>query len=524
MGDTNKYAQWIVDNQDKQGTPEFETVAKAYKASKSSQPALKSYTAGESLQSAAEKGFGVGNMITQALEAAKHPVDTLSGLARAGAGGLDYLTGGILKETSPKERAINKEIAKKVGEDYAQYGTWEGAKRKFAEHPESVLSDLSTVLGGAGMATKGTKLGNLLTTASEYTNPLKPVEAVANLAGKGIGGVTTGLIGTTTGTSPETLRTAYQAGKEGNPAYWENLTGKANMEDVVDQARMGLQKMRQVKNEAYKSSMEALKNDKTMLGFEDVDNSLNEAYKQFAHGEGGLIKNTKVKSVLDDVNNALNEWKNSDNPLTRTPQAFDDMKQRVGGILESLPFNEKTARTAVGKVYNSIKDTIKAQAPTYEKTMKDYGEAAKLVDDIQSAFSLKDTNAMDTAIRKLQSLTRNNASTNYGNRLKLAEELKNVGGQDIMPALAGQATNDWFPRGMIGKGEELGVLGTLINNPSKAGRVLATLPIMSPKIMGATYYGLGKAAGKTPELPITVDQANKLALALYQMRNRQEEQ
>lgn len=39
-----KYAQWIVDNQDKQGTPEFETVAKAYEAARSqdaSMPTLK---------------------------------------------------------------------------------------------------------------------------------------------------------------------------------------------------------------------------------------------------------------------------------------------------------------------------------------------------------------------------------------------------------------------------------------------------------------------------------------------------
>ena len=33
-----KYAQWIVDNKDKKGTPEFETVAKAYKIAKAEQP------------------------------------------------------------------------------------------------------------------------------------------------------------------------------------------------------------------------------------------------------------------------------------------------------------------------------------------------------------------------------------------------------------------------------------------------------------------------------------------------------
>ena len=39
MGDkAEKYAQWIVENKDKKGTPEFETVAKAYKLAKAEQP------------------------------------------------------------------------------------------------------------------------------------------------------------------------------------------------------------------------------------------------------------------------------------------------------------------------------------------------------------------------------------------------------------------------------------------------------------------------------------------------------
>lgn len=36
MADADKYAQWIVANQDKKGTPEFETVSKAYKAARQS--------------------------------------------------------------------------------------------------------------------------------------------------------------------------------------------------------------------------------------------------------------------------------------------------------------------------------------------------------------------------------------------------------------------------------------------------------------------------------------------------------
>src|SRR3990172_5183782 len=35
MASAKEYARWIVDNQDKEGTPEFETVAKAYQMSRS---------------------------------------------------------------------------------------------------------------------------------------------------------------------------------------------------------------------------------------------------------------------------------------------------------------------------------------------------------------------------------------------------------------------------------------------------------------------------------------------------------
>ena len=43
MASAEEYAKWIVENQDKQGTPDFETVAKAYQAAKMQQPREESY-------------------------------------------------------------------------------------------------------------------------------------------------------------------------------------------------------------------------------------------------------------------------------------------------------------------------------------------------------------------------------------------------------------------------------------------------------------------------------------------------
>jgi uncharacterized protein (DUF2342 family) len=39
MANAEAYARWIVENADKKGTPEFETVAQAYQAARAQQPA-----------------------------------------------------------------------------------------------------------------------------------------------------------------------------------------------------------------------------------------------------------------------------------------------------------------------------------------------------------------------------------------------------------------------------------------------------------------------------------------------------
>jgi hypothetical protein len=85
---------------------------------------------------------------------------------------------------------------------------------------------------------------------------------------------------------------------------------------------------------------------------------------------------------------------------------------------------------------------------------------------------------------------RNNVNTNYGQRQKLAETLINSGGQDFMPALAGQALNDAMPRGMqrFGVGSGGAALAATGNIPAAA--VLGAMS--SPRLMGEAFYGAGK--------------------------------
>ena len=96
--------------------------------------------------------------------------------------------------------------------------------------------------------------------------------------------------------------------------------------------------------------------------------------------------------------------------------------------------------------------------------MKGYEEASDLTKEIEKTLSLpKDARTgptIDTSLRKLQSVLRNNVSTNYGNRTELAKYLVNSGAPHLMEALAGQAANAWVPRGLAQLGARLGIEGT----------------------------------------------------------------
>jgi hypothetical protein len=173
---------------------------------------------------------------------------------------------------------------------------------------------------------------------------------------------------------------------------------------------------------------------------------------------------------------------------------LDALKQRVGAVLEGLdPAKEGQARKAVGDVYNSIKTQIGKQAPEYSRVMRDYSEASDLIREIEGTLSLGQKARADTAMRKLQSLMRNNVNTSYGFRGDLAQQLHAAGGQDIMPALAGQAMSDWMPRGIQRATAGSGGAGLALTGNIPAAVGLAA--VSSPRLVGESAYLAGQGAG-----------------------------
>ena len=448
----------------------------------------------EAIQNISQSAVQFGKNVVGAVTS---PVETAQGLGRVAYGAAQHAfpNAPLLKPealgVSPETAERSKQEASALAEGYRQrYGGWQNVKHTLATDPVGMMSDVSAVLNpiaaAAGAVPKAGKLASMLRTGEKITNPITVPVGAFNLGGTL---VSEGL-GKLTGVGGETVRNALRAGLEGKTAFWKNLTNQADFDEVVSVAKEGLAKMRQERNAEYQTNMANIKADKTVLGFDDIDQGLAKA-KELVGFEGQTYRK-KAAGYLQEVENEINRWRNLDPAKFHTAEGMDKLKQAIGEIIDTIPQENAKALGPASEVYNSIGGTIRKQAPEYDKVMRSYSDMNETIRELEKSLSLRKWDSVDTAMRKLQSLTRDNVNTNYGNRLQLAKELEKRGA-DVIPAVAGQAMSSWTPRGIQGA-----TLPTQAGIAGYAGGpmgVAATLGASSPKLVGATTYGAGLVAG-----------------------------
>ena len=350
---------------------------------------------------------------------------------------------------------------------------------------------------GSGAAVGGMSSG-MIDPESYQTGALlgaamPPGVKLAGKAGEGLRNLAAQALGSTTGTGDASIRAAFRAGKEGDQTFLKHMRGQAEFDDVVRDAKAGLEKMRLDRANAYKSGMVNIKNDATVLDMSPILQEV-QGIQQMGYYKGQPIQKN-ASSVVNDITETVNNWASLDPAQYHTPEGLDALKKAIGDIRDGTQFGTP-GRKAADQAYQAVKKQIEAQAPEYSNVMRDYSKASDALDEITKVLSLGDKASRDTAIRKLQSLMRNNAQTNYGNRINLARELEQKGGVSLEPALAGQTMNTWTPRGMTGAITKAafpfaGGGMALGGNPQMLPLLLAGAPLASPRAMGEALYGLG---------------------------------
>jgi hypothetical protein len=426
-----------------------------------------------------------------------------------------------------------------IREDYSQaYGTPDRFLQTIAEDPARPLLDLSLLgTGAAGAFRAGAgsiprtsgravRARSALEKAADVTQRTAEVVDPFAIAGRGLdiaGQAGSAVLGTTTGTGQRAVQEAYRAGRAGDEtaqAFYGQMMGES-ADPVIASAKQALENMRMNRGRDYRAGMVDIKNDKTVLNFNEVDQTL------ASIRDRGFFKGKQIdRSAADTwqkIDDLVQEWKAANPSEFHTPEGLDALKKAIGDIRDNLPFGTP-ARNVANNAYGAVRKQITDQAPGYSKVMKEYEEAASIINEIEGTLSLGKRAQADQSLRKLQSILRNNAYTAYGRRAELGDELSRSGAPNLIPQLAGQAFQPLAPRGLVGQG----TLATLAT--SALGGNFASLPAMaltSPRAVGETAYRAGRVAGapaafkrqlsrygsrlaqQNPDYAMAVDMANR---------------
>ena len=430
---------------------------------------------------------------------------------------------GIISLAIPGEQPSEK-YAVAVGEHFKnRYGGLENLKKTIAEDPAGFLLDASTVLTGGGtLAARSPGMIGAIGKASQRIDPVtvsaraarsiskalpstissvgevvlphsvsnkltSALDAIPKLPGKTISTISGDLL---TRTGAESVEQAFRSGKAGGEkltSFLKCLRQHDISSELVEQSRDAVAKLKEAKNIEYTKSWRRLDKDKDVLDFDSIEEAVNESTKIGKFKDKELTKDGAL--LKKDIQEIVDEWKNSDPELYHTPAGIDALKQKIYNLTDTIPSENRQSRLLVGNVYNAIKDRIKKEAPFYSDMMKDYENASTLIREIEHSLTGKSKTPIDTSIRKLQSIFRNNVSTNYGYRTKLAEKLEDAGADTLRSGLAGQAMSSWMPRGL---GSRLAVGGTAGAAATLSPTLAALLPFLSPRLTGEVVSGAGR--------------------------------
>jgi hypothetical protein len=370
------YAQWIIKNQDKQGTPEFETIANAYQAAKQQEASKFQFSGKEALKnlpgSIVQEGKNVIGAITE-------PVQTLKGIGNLALGIAEKATDGVQS---------HEKYADALSDYYAnKYGSKDAFLQELQNNPASILSDISMfVTGGASGAAKlaslskvGAKAAPALEKVAKVGTAIDPLNLAANTTMYGASKVIP------TSVAPGLYESAAKFSTTLSPAERTRITETA-LKNQIPLSYEGLG-MVQSKLTDLGDKMDTLITNATDKNIKIPATKVLESLKDVKKQSGGF----KIEAAQDikEINNIEKQFKTylKQNKITSvTPQQLQDFK---ADAYKRIDFGRAPEKPSLAKeeAYRAMAGSARQSLEGFMPELKDintqYGALRELQPNLQ---------------------------------------------------------------------------------------------------------------------------------------------
>ena len=417
-----------------------------------------------------------------------------------------------------------------------RYGSLDALQRTAIKDPVGIAGDLSLLLTGGGTAAARVpgllRFGEKVAAVGRAIDPLAGIVKIsteglpsAYTAAKarkpgmmeGVENIPSEAVGLPSGIGGQAVREAAGAGFErgmaGKPtprseAFTEGMRRPGeSAETIVDAARGAVAKLREQAGVAYRQAMQNFGQNPVPLDIDVVRQRMAKIKPRNYDAMVNAPNRPRQHVAWEQMNDTVNYYAQQamQDPSLLEPMAMDAFKQDLYDIGSKIggAYDRDAARIAK-TAYTAVRQELVKHDPVYADIMKNYEKAAVEARELEDMFSLGQARGkpvkVDTAARKLQSIMRNNANTNYGMRTKRGERLAELDETGTLTAstagqMASAPTARGITRGVVAGGTVPGAGIAAALNPAT---LFASVPLMaatSPRLTGELAYGAGRLTG-----------------------------
>lgn len=264
--------------------------------------------------------------------------------------------------------------------------------------------------------------------------------------------LTTWVLWLTTGTSPDTIRTALKSA--GTPDFTKALRGEITDLDVLRNTEKALTNLKNNRRILYWEWYEKLLDSVAEVPLDDVVESFNKkvfwrwwfwvklADDWLDFTTSTISRSSWQETVIKNIAADLATWKKN---WDFSPASMDILKRRISDYYKwTADFWQSDL--LVTDLKNKLSTAITDAVPEYAKMNAKYAELSDLIDEVASTLSVWNNKNTTTAVTKLiWSLRRN-----QWYRQVILNDLQQFTDDNLLAQLAGTALSESMPRWLAG--------------------------------------------------------------------------